>query len=493
MAVILKLTDNSRAKTFDFTSGGIIRYITGTFTDIYDGTREDRTITFSTIAKGTETQIRDAYKDLELLLYRINIWINDKTISEAVFITLKHQGETERRTLIKEWTRKDVNDGTSDPMLDKAVMVISDWTFTRHYAWENINIGPLSKTNISVSCNTGGAMVGNTSDQTADHDGFEWDDTTDLLNDGTRQGRIKKTEVSIPQTTGGNNWDRIWIGMKPVFDTEPALATKWRAHTNFTDAFGMTKIDTNVDGAVAASDSLNSEVSEVDFTASPGTPWSPRLFNQIPHQFRQSARGSYLVLFRMKIQAATSTVARVGMFFSWGNFLIDQGKADHFEDIYVDDSNWHLYEMGVIQIPPEGMRFDNVVDLDLNSLNIGLNAERVAGTGSVFIDYATLIPQDHFLSVSNAHIGGSTGQFKLKVFTTDDDEIVGYGNRDSPDRHYPSEISSHNWTWPADRDKELLVVTAADGYFGDSEAHEYNKSFDTALTIIQRYYGYNPD
>ncbi len=499
MAITLTLEDvaGSPDYTFAFASGKVLgekmEYITGSYKDSYDDTKEDKIVSFSTIVKGTAAEIRADYKLLEALLFRISVWQNNKATYESIFLHVASEGETERRTLLKSWSRVDNNNDLSDSLLDKSLTVISDWEFARHYAWEAIETATLDKTNVTISCNSGGAMAGNTATQAADHDGFEWDDTTGLLGDGTRPGRIQRAEISIPQTAGTNQWDRIWIGMKGAENTNPTLADKYRAQTNFTDAYGMTKIDTNVDGARAASDALNAECSEIDFTGSPGIAWAGRLFNNIPHAWRASSPGSYLLLMRMKIEAATSTVARVGMFFGWDNYVTNRGKVDHYEDIYVDNSDWHFYEMGVIQVPPEGYRATHKLFLDMEELNIGISAERVAGTGSLFLDYATWIPMDYFISCSNSHTGGTTGQNLLHIFTTEDDEITAYGIDLVGDDHWPAEVSANNWAWPVDIDKELLIVTAADGYFDDNEAHDFNNSFNTRLIVLPRFFSYNPD
>lgn len=492
MAITFDLRNEDKSEFYDLIStSSIIRYIAGTYQDSSDNTEEDKQLSFSTIAKGTAVQIREAYRDIEILLNKAALWWQDNTLDESIYIFIEApESPAPRRCLLKAWSRIDTSEGVSDPLLDKSLMVISNWTLTRYHAWEGGTVSEqIAHPDISVSCNTGAAMVGSTTDQTNNHDGFEVEEAADFLNDGTKQGRMMVARLAIPQSAGLNDWDRIWVGMKPVASVNGTASDKWAAHTNFTDAYGMTKIDTNVDGAKVASDALNSEVSEIDFTSEA---FAPRLFNQIPHTHEDSSRGTYLVLMRLKVTAGT--VARVAMFYAWDNMNLQGGKADTYEDIYIDNSDWHFYEMGIIRVPPEGYRKERrgSGNEGLHNLAIGISAERVSGTGSLFADYASWIPQEHFLYLSNAKAGGLTSNYTY-IYTSEEGEVVGHNSRGGPTQHYQAEVTTKNWWWPTDAKKKFIVVTAADLFFADNEAHDFNESVQVNLTIRPRYHSFNAD
>lgn len=493
MAVVFDIRNDDKSEFYDFTNvNSIIRYVSGSFTDNSDSTLEDKQTSFKTVAKGTPTQIREAFRDIELLLNKAPLWWEDNTLDEGIYIHIETESSSSpRRSLIISWQRTDSSEGASDPLLDKSSMVISDWTITRHHAWEGEPASEFTHSNIAVSCNTGGAFVGTTTNQNADHDGFEAEESADFLNDGTKPGRIVRTRIAIPQSTGGNDWDKVWIGMKPVASVNGTASDKWAAHTVFTNAFGMSTIDGDINGAFTSSLALNGQCTDIDFT---DPSWQARMFNEIPHTHEDSSRGTYLVLMRLKVEAATNTVARVAMFYSWDNPSLQGGKADTYEDIYIDNTDWRMYEMGVIQVPPEGYRTERrgTGNEGLSTLAIGLSAERIAGTGSLYADYAVWIPQEHYLYIGNAKNAGSAGNYTY-VYVSEDGEVIGHNSRGAPDHHYQCEISAKNWHWPADPAKKFIVVAAADMFIEDTEEHNFNKSLDIQVTVRPRYHSFNAD
>jgi hypothetical protein len=182
------------------------------------------------------------------------------------------------------------------------------------------------------------------------------------------------------------------------------------------------------------------------------------------------------------------------MFHSWNNFQVVGGVQDHYDDVYVEDTEWHMYEMGVIQVPPEGFRAARQLDYDdLYAMNLGISAERITGSNDLFIDYMCWIPQEHYLYASNIWGTNTAGYDNARMYTTEDDEIVGITHKTgSPWAAYRHEITSKNWTWPADPDKKLIVVACSDTYPSGS-AHEFDISLEVSVEIIPRYFSYNAD
>lgn len=494
MTVSIHIENDLSSSVIDLTNGGILQYISGTFVDTVNPDYNDKEVNFQTIAKGTGAQIRTAIEGMERLLDKAIIWVENKTRDESVWLKVRSNSSTKyRRTLLKAWSRVDDNAGPSDPLFDKSYMLISTWTFTRHHCWEALLSDYVSKTIVNTSMNSGGAMAGTTTTQAPAHDGFHWADNP-FMEDGTKPGRII---TDLRFLSGGvmeaadKSWDRCWLGMKHVRDTKSS-SDRWRANGNFQDAYGMTKIDTNVDGAKVDANALNGLCCEVDFSASPGINWAPRAYNDIPHSFHESGPGTYLVLFRAKVTAGT--IARVGMFHAWDNINTQGGVADHYDDVYIEDDEWHMYEMGVIQVPQGGYRAAQAAALfagsdSLQENVLGFSAERINGSGSLFVDYCTWIPQEYSLTGSN--IMAQDLDF-LQIASTEEDEVHAYAERWTPFHLFAADIATKNFYFPVAVGDEFIMVVVGDTYFGDLE-HPLDVRVDLAMTLIPRYHSYNAD
>jgi hypothetical protein len=283
MAVVLKLQNEAGTDSYDFISASNkVRYITGSIQDQVDHTVEDKQLTFQTVAKGTASEIRDAFNDIEVLLHKITLWNENKSLDESMWLNVQSEGsEKERRTLLRTWSRQDAGQGTSDPLLDKAIMVISTWTFTRHHAWEGLYANRVTHTGLGTSCNTGGAMDAFVTDQTNDHDGFEVIETANYLDDGTKPGRIMKTTVALVDSAAGDEWDKLWLGMKAVRTVSGTAGDKWKAHTDMSDSENSTVMIGAVNNQVVDATALHGESCSMGFGTTSG--WNPRVYNQIPH------------------------------------------------------------------------------------------------------------------------------------------------------------------------------------------------------------------
>ena len=494
MSVTFKISNDDGTDLYDFIStGSKIRYITGTFQDQVNHTDEDKVMSFKTIAKGTASEIRTAFNDIETLLHKINIWNENKSIEESMWLNVQSEGtEKERRTLLKSWSRTDSAEGVSDPLLDKSVMVISSWEFARHHAWEALFANRIQHTICGISCNTGAAMDAFVTDQTNDHDGFQVTETADFLNDGNKPGRIVRTMVPMIRASNGDQWDKLWIGMKAVRSVASAAGNKYRAHIGMGSPENAVIGVAGVDLTVVDTTALHDNKSTCGLQTTPA--WNIRMFNQIPFSHVDSSVGTYLILARMKVTTATSTVARCAMFSAWNNFDVVGGTTDTYDDVYVDSEKWHMYEMGVIQIPPDGFRAARRLDHeDLYALNLGLYAELVSGSGDLDIDYMCWIPQEHFVYAASIFGTEETFHSFPFIYTTEDDEILGVTHKVGfPWAAWSHQIASKNWNWPADPDKKLIVVALADTKLIDGP-HEIDKSIELTVDIIPRYYSYNAD
>jgi hypothetical protein len=241
---------------------------------------------------------------------------------------------------------------------------------------------------------------------------------------------------------------------------------------------------------------LNNNCANIHFDAPADPTWKNRISHQIPYHGTTSDNqaGTYQILFRMRASDAAGKF-RVAMFQSWD--LIDQVYAvsETFQDVFVESNEFHLYEMGVVQIPPENFRSARRNNyLEMYQLNIGLAAERLSapGNGTLQLDYMIWIPQEHSISLSGIRsktVGGS-----CEVITDEEDVIFGATTTfQTVWEKYVHEVSANNWTFPAEGTKVPITVLAADIKIGDGHHPMFEDLTLYELKVIPRYYSFNTD
>jgi hypothetical protein len=339
--------------------------------------------------------------------------------------------------------------------------------------------------------NVAGAYTGYTPTE-----GYEAVAAANFLNDGTAPGRIRRTLIEIENTAAAKRWQKAWVGMKIV----KSLDTYFAPIEPFDSVYGHwtpVSYSDDLELNITDTDALNDNTAEVQFDGSAGNDFEYKQSVGFPYETGMSVdnqRGTYLVLMRMRATTATARF-RVAMFQSWEEVDNDGSLVDTYQDVFVESNEWHMYEMGTVQVPPEPFRAARRVAYpELYQNMIGYAAERLtAADGALRVDYLLVIPQEHALSIHNMYAG--SGQ-PANVIVDEEDFLIGYTTKYTAGwEKYIHEIAATNWVWPADPNRYLIVVAAADTAEGDGH-HEIAatiKAFDLNFYVIPRYFSYNAD
>lgn len=494
MAVYLAVANFDETEKYDFTlAASKVRYISGSMSDTTSELGEPVELRFQTVTKGTEIQIRESLRDVERIFARASQFLLNLTSQQSIWIYVNSDGERKRRALVLSWQRVDTVQGSSDPLLDKSLMVISDWIITRKGYWEatltNIYSPALGWSLLRSGAAQTGAFTGT---------GVAITTSSTVIDKGTAPGRIRNFRFSWPVVYTNKYLGKMWLGMKTVktLDSSPSYFKPFATFDNvwggpdIYDSWINRNFTTGMTGIA-----LNDNCVDIEFDGAGRTPgWKNRISTPVPYHGTapDNQAGTYQILFRMRASDSDGSF-RVAMFQAWD--LMDQNYAvaETYQDVFVESDEFHLYEMGVVQVPPENFRSARRVSQDdFYQLNIGIAAETlIPGNGTLQIDYMIWIPQEHSLSLSNVRSKVATG---CEVITDEEDVIFGATTAwGTVWEKFVHEVSANNWTFPSDPDRRLITVVAADVPNGSGHHPLHEIMTVTDFKVIPRYQSYNTD
>jgi hypothetical protein len=479
MTATFMVTNEDETDTYNLITDNL-KLISGSFEDRITENEEPVDISFKTIATGaTEDAARTEITDFERLLHKINIYKKDPTTAETIFLKVQADGsEKARRTLLFKWGRKDMQTSVSSILQDKTIEIISQWVFTRHPYYEALPTDHKTKSLTGFLPNASVHKY----------------DLNDTDNDyGTAPARIKRINF------GNARVDTIFFGIKPTADS----GANFSAVSECDSANGvrdLVKKDTNVlDNQTVAGASNGTCVVIPDTVSS----YAARIQNAIPWATTNpsSFRGRYLVLLRAKLSAASSDI-RMAMYNTWASTSASFVPAqDTYNDVYISDTFWDIYEMGIIQIPPEPYRAAREdAGVTIEALEVGLAAEWITGTADLQVDKWLFIPYDHFLNIKGINFNEfpPTGDVSNISATVDEeDNLISHRlTYENASPYYPPRIMTcetgfNDWVLPTgygQNNTYILAATSDEGH-DDSDL----APIPATLTIVPRYYSYNTD
>lgn len=481
--IVFEITNYLETDSIDLSNDNP-KLISGSFSQNLTEGGELVTETFRTIAVGTTRAVaRASIIDLERLLNKAPAFHKYLSESESIWLKASNENETARRTLIYSWSRRDISEKVSSPLQDKSVTIISQWTIERHAYWEALPANTVSKSLTGLY-----------------HSGeFSYSELANANDYGSAPARIAK--LTIPWTTLNgdglyNPGRRLYIGYHPKQDPSNWLPSLYIGRQEYwsTATYGTRN-------HVEANTLTSQGCCHLNFGS--GAEWVARTHTSVPYYDTGSPTpnpldedafaGKYLVLLRARM-TSTNTIARIAMALQQNSKWGVGTPTDLFQELYIQesDTNYHLYEMGVIQIPPEGyrqLRRDNEGGLRANQLT--LVAERLSGTGDMFVDSYIFIPYSHFISLDSMQIQGTGGLTTgdLYIIQDEDDIVTAYliGTNWPPPTHRP-EPSINDWHIPPYT--QGTWVAALDCVLDNSATKAL---LSVTLEIYPRYFSYNDD
>jgi len=405
MAAYLAVANFDETEKYDFThAASKVRLITGTLSDTTSELGEPVELRFQTVTKGTAAEIRLALTQVETIFGRTAKFFLDLTSQNSIWMYANSDGERVRRALVLSWQRVDTVQGPSDPLLDKSLMVISDWIIQRKGYWE-ATLSHIYDPALTwwPDFNSGACMAGTF---TGDGHGTE---ESDMIDKGTVPGRIREWRFTWPTVYSTKYFDKMWFGMKTTTALEGG-GNLFKPFANFDSTWGNPDVyDSYITQNYTVGQSgiaLNGICADIEFDGVGRAPeWKNRISVPVPFHNTQprNQKGTYQILFRMRAKAAGGRY-RVAMFQAWDKIDQVYSVAETYQDVFVESTEYHLYEMGVIQVPPENYRSARrTTPEDFYQLNIGLAAERLSAdqTGTLQLDILIWIPQEHSITLSN--------------------------------------------------------------------------------------------
>jgi hypothetical protein len=414
---------------------------------------------FRTIAKGSDPEA--AIKALEDILQEIDDWFTQPNNNDSIWMRVKSNNGNARRTLVKSWARTDIaQEGFFDPVTSDDGKILSEWVIERHPDWEETS---KSSETLLTDLN----MMGGKWDVYSNDPG---------LHGGSELGRI--VELRIDNKTGSEDpVKEMWIGFKPTgsavsHDTIINCADGVAAYYTFN---GTTR------PADATSD--KNIVMETDFA---GAPWEARRFANTLEPSNITMFGQWVVLLRAKLTATGEAMMRLET--TMGNPFFSAGSSEKQQDVYISSTDWRLYEMGTITLPPGMYRqaTNDALAFEVGDQGLILTAEKLTGTTELKCDSWVLIPHEHFAHISEMDDDltdiGSTVSF---ILTYEDDIIEGLSENIDPTtgRIKTCQVSVNNWGYP--RMGAFLVVAG-----NRASTHVLTDEMRIVMDVFRRYKSY---
>ncbi len=468
MAITLRLENHDATITFNFLSD--IDVITGSQTfNISQG----RVIeTFRLIKKATTAAtVRTAARELEDLLVQMTEWHEDVLKSDSVWIRRATEEEADKRSLVYGFEFRPVDNLVNDVFMQRTPAAVYDLAITRHAAYEDA-------TSVSANKLTATDAIGGT-----------W--TATGLSGGAIPGRLAAMHFQTD-----DDIYRFWAGWRqmrggsanflPIIECEDGASSVTTGTTTGTDTQaspggGGTTLLTTDFGVGGATMQRRFNIFFGDIYTTDAT--------------AEDQVGRYHVIFRSKV-TNSDTKLGVKMVFGFSSGVFDTDAPQvHYEIQYIvpGHTNWGMYSLGTIDIPPGGLRkmatnklgTGNVV----RALQLRLHTERLEGTGDHEMDCFILVPADHSI-----FIDGITASIVVPddiwVFTNENDTLSCYveapGTGTIIDFPAVADIGIDTWGYP--QGGGFLVVAA--------ERKTLSNWGDTFLRIdiddlYKRYLNYN--
>jgi hypothetical protein len=285
---------------------------------------------------------------------------------------------------------------------------------------------------------------------------------------------------------------RVWAGMFPAPEKTGILPNE-----NFQHIWAFDFWDTSIAGTdsteTTSTGSYGTNIVKVSF-ATAATMRRRALLNVLSIYTAASAavysfqaRGEFLVLLRYKIDSGSGTVlARIGV----SGSIVD--TVAYNEAVLLDDSgNYRFAEMGVVKIPPRGLRQEMTVQNIIENVCLTIDAQRLSGNATLVLDTLTLIPYKHFMSVENTDIR-STRSFN--AVTNEGLDVYQFTSDASTDEFISNVTVKElkNFLYPVgtlySSARTVQVVLAAERQA--SQIHGDNLDH-TTFTIYEAFEGYN--
>ncbi len=390
--------------------------------------------TFSLVGRGnTEGELGTAIYNLQNFCRKAREYSNNISWTDKLWMHWKPEGGAEVRTLVTNGElviQSDPGQGGLGPLLNSDGFAYVTLALEHMPWWEETSYGTATAAAVQMA---GGTATGLS------------------VTRGDLSSRINILELG---NYTGTALDDVWIGIRPAYSGTASFKSRWECEygTNVSTTYG-----TASDVADAAA--INGTAVQCTFAdnTTMGQRFRIGAWSVIGSATDDMA-GRYLALGRLK--CGTSTEFLVDLYHGMGQLGSTPQGIELVGETKVSNNLYKLVELGNVQMPPPGMKiFDDIIAKGYDTYvepYLYLFAQRISGTGNLWMDCIILIPSDHLLTIKNA--GYSNGAFDLLEYCSGSDGKSIVFRYNSSAAH--SEIVEHSvndFTWPADNGLMILA------------------------------------
>lgn len=374
-------------------------------------------------ATGTMTEIAEGEEQIHSYLQYAERWHSDPLSEYGIWLEWSVDGEPGAGTYAAK--RAFISGGALQLAMPEAGRgafahpeVLANLALTRYPSWENVTSE--QATGAAVSWLGGQVSL-----------------ISELAHSGTQAGRLKQVEWH------GDDQSQMWMGIRPRYSGITDFVSLWECElgNDFTDT-------------ADAADATASAGDKKQCTFATHADMHPRMIIYLHDVCAGTLAhnvGAYTVLLRAKTTAAGTTC--------YLKLNSGQGTAINFQQtegplVTVASAAWYLYEMGQIQIPSHTYRYENTALHELGEFALQIQAERVAGAGSLDLDCLILVPAWGSLFVDNQIFTGAGIEIYGLVYPDDSNGVFSH---DPPASAMQlTDWAMSNWCMP--RDPGVMVI-----------------------------------
>ncbi len=418
MARVLRLTDSNGTTTVDLLAGTLHLQSTSWSTRTPPVNGEYRHSEFGAqpvfknygvvteqmylVGEDTPENLVAAVSAVEELLEQARLYHRDPTRSNAVWLEWGTDGEatasnaygkTKRALIYEGSVRMAAGIGVS-PMMQHQVLRVQ-LTLSRHPVWEDV---------VYRTAYDGGSI---------NAFGGVWQPAPDgvVLVGGTAPMRPSRLEVSGFNGGGGPIY-RIWVGIRP----------ERNGTSGFVPVLDVEKGTVATDASIDTDSSAHggSRVSVSFGTVATLTERASLTLGDVVAADYAHFSGRYVLLLRYRL-TDTNTMARIRLRYGLRNAggLLENEAVYTFEN----NANWRILPLGEVVLPPGERTPAN--DSAMKDLEFVIDAERVTGNGSLYLDALCLMPSEHLFSAEGGDIWYDTSYTGAMYGYVFDDDRTG--------------------------------------------------------------------
>ena len=190
------------------------------------------------------------------------------------------------------------------------------------------------------------------------------------------------------------------------------------------------------------------------------------------------AVGEFVALLRYKTSAIGTYLVRGGTGYTAGTVAYNETRL-------LDDSQeWRMMSLGVVKFPPSGLRQETATIFGIDNVALGLEAQRLSGSGHLYMDTITLIPYEQFIHVDNLYMTSSSDS---RIVTHENGETEAF-SEDVTNLGFGTILENKNWGFPTILDTYNVMVVASER----EEVHELGDTIRiTDFDIYKAYEAYH--